>query len=108
MTRMSIPAFTSQHVIATYIIETSLPLVHAAEVLQKEGLWDPNEHDFTPMIGMDLVYAPMETYLTPAAQQVWHRLHDGSKASARKARRTIRKGELNLYDWNEKGFDPWV
>jgi ribulose-bisphosphate carboxylase large chain len=36
VTRMSIPAFTSQHVIATYIIETSLPLVHAAEVLAGE------------------------------------------------------------------------
>src|SRR5687767_5610901 len=36
VTRMSAFPYTSQHVVATYIIETSLPLPQAAEVLAGE------------------------------------------------------------------------
>lgn len=80
----------------------------AIEVLEKCGLWDREEHDVTTMLGADLVFSPLEMYLSPAAQEVWGRLNDGARTSSRKARRTIRKGELNVYDFREKEFDPWV
>lgn len=75
--------------------------------LEECGLWNREEWDFATANALDLVYPSPTQYLSPTEASVWEELYRTSYASTHKAARTIKKGERNVYQYNESEYSAW-